>query len=221
MMGWRHQADELARRTDLVNNSLKLSQKPLGLVWISCDPHSMVSLGLRRTLEERARVHMGRKNGNEAPSSIVLCSADAEGLSDSVEHIKEQNPGASVLVFGLHEDLPLARAALRAGARGFIHAGMKPEQLLRAVEIAAEGEIVAPRRLLEYLINHEEHTDLGALTARQREILSLVVEGLSNAEIGRRLYLSESTIKQHLRSAYKALNVRNRTEAAKLIRDSS
>ena len=202
-------------------NSLRFAQKPLGLVWISCDPHSMVSLGLRRTLEERARVHMGRETGNDAPSSIVLCSDDTEGISDSVGRIKEQNPGASVLVFGLHEDLPLARAALRAGARGFIHAGMRPEQLLRAVEIAAEGEIVAPRRLLEYLINHEEHTDLGALTARQREILSLVVEGLSNAEIGRRLYLSESTIKQHLRAAYKALNVRNRTEAAKLIRDSS
>ncbi len=204
-----------------MTNSTRFSQKPLGLVWISCDPHSMVSLGLRRTLEERARVHVGRQNGNDAPSSVILCSDDAEGIPDSVGRTKEQNPGASVLIFGLHEDLPLARAALRAGARGFIHAGMRPEQLLRAVEVAAEGEIVAPRRLLEYLINHEAHTNLGALTARQREILSLVVEGLSNAEIGRRLYLSESTIKQHLRAAYKTLNVSNRTEAAKLIHDSS
>ena len=204
-----------------MTHSFKLSPKPLGLVWVSCDPHSVVSIGLRRTLEERARVHMGMGNGSEAPSFIVLCSDNVEGISDSLGRVKEQNPGTSVLVFGLQEDLPLARAALRAGARGFIHAGMRPEQLLRAVEVAAEGEIVAPRRLLEYLINQEEHTDLGTLTARQREILSLVVEGLSNAEIGRRLYLSESTIKQHLRAAYKALNVSNRTEAAKLIRDSS
>jgi DNA-binding NarL/FixJ family response regulator len=221
MMARRHRADELARGTDPVSNSMTFSQKPLGLVWISCDPHSMVSIGLRRTLEERARVHMGGQNGNGAPSSIVLCSDGTESISDSVGRIKDQHPGASVLVFGLHEDLPLAQAALRAGARGFIHAGMRPEQLLRAVEVAAEGEIVAPRRLLEYLITHEEHTDFGALTARQRETLSLVVEGLSNAEVGRRLYLSESTIKQHLRAAYKALNVSNRTEAAKLIRDSS
>src|SRR5215211_6347352 len=55
---------------------------------------------------------------------------------------------------------------------------------------------------------------------RQREILGYVVEGLSNAEIARRLYLSESTIKQHLRAAYKLLEISNRTEAAKLIRDS-
>jgi DNA-binding NarL/FixJ family response regulator len=207
--------------SDPVAQPLTFSQKPLGLVWISCDPHSVVSVGLRRTLEERAMVRMGRQGPGDAPSSIVLCSDGTEDLSESLGHTKEQYPGASVLVFGLHEDLPLARDALRAGARGFIHAGMRPEQLLRAVEVAAEGEIVAPRRLLEYLINHEERQDLGALTARQREILSLVVEGLSNAEIGRRLYLSESTIKQHLRAAYKALNVSNRTEAAKLIRDRS
>ncbi len=99
---------------------------------------------------------MGGQSGNEAPSTIVLCSDDAEDVLASVEHIKGQHPGASVLVFGRHEDLPLARSALRAGARGFIHAGMRPEQLLRAVEVAAEGEIVAPRRLLEYLIDHED-----------------------------------------------------------------
>lgn len=211
----------MKKGTDPVTHSLELSPTPLGLVWISCDPHSVVSIGLRRTLEERALVRTGQQNTGDAPSTIILCSDDADSVSDTVAHTKAQNAEASVLVFGLHEDLPLARAALRAGARGFIHAGMRPEQLIRAVEVAAEGEIVAPRRLLEYLINHEAHTDLGALTARQREILSLVVEGLSNAEIGRRLYLSESTIKQHLRAAYKVLNVRNRTEAAKLIRDSS
>lgn len=210
----------LWKGTDTVTHNLKLSPEPLGLIWINCDPHSVVSGGLRRTLEERASVRMGRQNPGDIPSSIILCSDDPDSVSDSVEHTKEQYPEVSILVFGLHEDLALARAALRAGARGFIHAGMRPEQLIRAVEVAAEGEIVAPRRLLEYLINHEDRTDLGTLTVRQREILSLVVEGLSNAEIGKRLYLSESTIKQHLRAAYKALNVRNRTEAAKLIRDS-
>jgi DNA-binding NarL/FixJ family response regulator len=51
--------------------------------------------------------------------------------------------------------------------------------------------------------------------------LGYVVEGLSNAEIGGRLYLSESTIKQHLRTIYKVLGVRNRTEAAKTMRDSA
>jgi DNA-binding CsgD family transcriptional regulator len=62
--------------------------------------------------------------------------------------------------------------------------------------------------------------DLAALSARQREILGLVVEGMSNAEIARRLFLSESTVKQHLRGAYKLLGASNRTEAARLFRRS-
>jgi DNA-binding NarL/FixJ family response regulator len=97
-----------------------------------------------------------------------------------------------------------------------------PGQVLRAVGAALRGETVLPRGLLSEWVDEQRPPDLGVLlTARQREILSLVVEGLSNAEIGRRLYLSESTIKQPLRAAYKALGVSNRTEAAKLIRDSS
>lgn len=129
------------------------------------------------------------------------------------------SPDASpVVVFGPQLDLPLARDALQAGAFGFVHAKMTPDQLVRAVAVAAKGELVAPWELLRYLLLEDNSHDLAALSARQREILGFVLEGLSNAEIGRRLYLSESTIKQHLRSAYKLLGVSNRTEAANLFR---
>jgi DNA-binding NarL/FixJ family response regulator len=196
------------------------SSKPLGYVWLNCDPYSVMTVGLKRTMEERAQVYVGRESPGREPSFAILCWEDAESVSESIRRSKEAHPDASILVFGPRVDLPLARAALRAGARGFVHAGMRPEQILRAIGVAAEGEIVAPRKLLEYLIANEEHADVGALSARQREILGLVVEGLSNAEIAKRLYLSESTIKQHLRAAYKLLGVSNRTEAARLIRNS-
>ncbi len=140
-----------------------------------------------------------------------------QGLADGIERIRGANPDISILVFSLHVDLPLARAALRSGARGFVHAGMDLDQIVRAVEVAARGEIVAPRKLLEYMLAHEKRADVNALSARQTEILALVVEGLSNAEIAKRLYLSESTIKQHLRAAYKVLGVKNRTEAARFL----
>ena len=126
-----------------------------------------------------------------------------------------------VMVFGLYLDLALARAALRNGARGFIHAGMSPTQIVRALEVASKGEVVAPRQLLEYLIATEEFADLAILSTRQREILDLVSEGLTNAQIAKRLFLTESTVKQHLRSAYKILGVSNRTEAVRLIRNDS
>ena len=61
--------------------------------------------------------------------------------------------------------------------------------------------------------------DLTVLTPRQREIMGLVCEGLSNAQIAKRLFVTESAIKQHLQTAYKSLNVRNRVQAAKLSRE--
>jgi DNA-binding NarL/FixJ family response regulator len=137
-----------------------------------------------------------------------------------VERHRQLSPSAApILVFGWHLDLPLARAAIRAGASGFIHAGMTPAQLARAVAVAAKGELVAPRELLPYLLTQEEPVDTYLLSARQREVLELVVEGLTNAQIAGRMFLSESTIKQHLRAAYKLLGVRNRTEVAKTMKN--
>jgi DNA-binding NarL/FixJ family response regulator len=98
---------------------------------------------------------------------------------------------------------------------------MMPDQFVRALAVATKGELVAPRELLGYVLTKDQSGDLAALSARQREILGYVVEGLSNAQIGRRLYLSESTIKQHLRAVYKVLGVRSRTEAAKMMRKHS
>ena len=192
--------------------------RPLGLVWVDC-PRSVVSAGLVRALEKQARVHQGLKPPGDVPSCIILCANSPEGLSERVEFYQELSQHAPpVVVFGPQLDLPLARDALQAGASGFVHAEMMPDQLVRALVVAAKGELVAPRELLGYVLTNDQSGDLAALSVRQREILGHVVEGLSNAEIGRRLYLSESTIKQHLRAAYMGLGVRNRTEAAKMMR---
>jgi DNA-binding NarL/FixJ family response regulator len=192
--------------------------RPLGLVWVDC-PRSVVSAGLVRALEKRATVHQGLKPPRDVPSCIILCANSREGLSERVEFYQELNPDAPpIVVFGPQLNLPLARDALQAVASGFVHAEMMPDQLLRALVVAARGELVAPRELLRYMLTKDHSGDLAALSVRQREILGYVVEGLSNAEIGRRLYLSESTIKQHLRAAYKLLGVSNRTEAANLFR---
>jgi DNA-binding NarL/FixJ family response regulator len=193
--------------------------KPLGLVWVDC-PHSVVRGGLVQALKKQAMVHQGPKPPEDVPSCVILCANSHEGLSQRVEFYREQSPDAPpVVVFGPQLDLPLAHNALQAGAFGFVHAEMMPDQLLRALAVAAKGELVAPRELLGYVLSEDYSGDLAALSARQREILGYVVEGLSNAEIGRRLYLSESTIKQHLRAVYKVLGVRNRTEAAKMMRE--
>ena len=194
------------------------SPRSLGLVWVDC-PRSVVSAGLVRALEKQATVHQGLKPPREVPSCVILCASSHEGLSERVKFYQELSQDAPpIVVFGPQLDLPLARDALLAGASGFVHAEMMPDQLVRALTVAARGELVAPRELLRYVLTKDQSGALAALSVRQREILGYVVEGLSNAEIGRRLYLSESTIKQHLRTAYKLLGVSNRTEAANLFR---
>jgi DNA-binding NarL/FixJ family response regulator len=196
----------------------KDSPKPLGLVWVDC-PRSVVTAGLVGALKEKATVHQGPKPPGDAPSCVILCANGHESLSERVQFYRELTPDTPpVVVFGTQLDLPLARDALQAGASGFVHAEMTPDQLVRAVAVAGKGELVAPRELLRYVLLKDRSGDLAALSVRQREILGYVVEGLSNAEIGRRLFLSESTIKQHLRAAYKLLGVSNRTEAANLFR---
>jgi DNA-binding NarL/FixJ family response regulator len=200
-----------------MTRSIENSSNHLKLVCID-SPYPVVRIGLTKILEE-AQVHVGRRSPEgEAPSAVILCPC-IEGALDDIERVRRSNPQAMLMVFGLSLDLALARAALTSGARGFIHVGMTPKQIIRALEVASEGEIVAPRQLLEYLIVTEEFANLDMLSARQREILEFVGEGLTNAQIARRLFLTESTVKQHLRSAYKVLGVSNRTEAVRLVRN--
>jgi DNA-binding NarL/FixJ family response regulator len=194
--------------------------KPLGLVWVLTPSYSITTEGLKQVLEGKADVKIGGQSCAGSPSCVVLyASRLQEGCLEGMGGIRELYPGVPLLVFGSQLDLGLAWSALKQGADGFVHAQMHPAQVLRAVEVAQKGELAAPRQLLRYYLSQNEKPKIGNISARQREILELVVGGLSNAEIARRLYLSESTIKQHLRAAYKVLGVHNRTEAAKTMRE--
>ena len=194
--------------------------KPLGLVWVLTPSYSITTAGLKEVLEGMADVCIGGESCAGSPSCVVLYAGRTEeGCLEGMGGIRELYPGVPLLVLGSQLDLALAWAALKNGADGFVHAQMHPAQVLRAVEVVQKGELAAPRQLLRYHLSQKENPKIGDLTARQREILEMVVEGLSNAQIAGRLYLSESTIKQHLRAVYKELGVRNRTQAAKAMRE--
>ena len=199
--------------------------EPLGLVWVMGTAEA-VPIGLRRALKHRACVHRGPEPPvGEAPSAVVWCpeGEEAREVATGVRRLRALAPDAAVLVLGPSlRHVGLAREAMRAGARGFLHAGMSPQQIARAISVAAnEGEFALPRGLLEWLIAEERGAEPSDLSPRQREVLELAAEGLSNAEIAKRLFLTESTVKQHLTAAYKTLGARNRRQATNILWHSS
>ncbi|QMU73435.1 response regulator transcription factor [Streptacidiphilus sp. P02-A3a] len=113
-------------------------------------------------------------------------------------------------------------AALSAGASGFLLKDVTPEHLVSAVRMVRSGDaLLAPaitRRLVERFAHGDPgadslHRDLAALTARELEVLRLLGQGLSNAELARRLHLSEATVKTHVARILGKLGIRDRAQA--------
>jgi DNA-binding NarL/FixJ family response regulator len=104
--------------------------------------------------------------------------------------------------------------ALSAGAVGYLLKDAEPEELIRGIHTAARGESpLDPRAARTMLGAHRAPNPLDALTEREREVLTLVAEGLPNKQIGRRLEISEKTVKAHLTSIFRAIGVSDRMQA--------
>jgi DNA-binding NarL/FixJ family response regulator len=129
-----------------------------------------------------------------------------------LRHIRARELPVRVLVLSAFGDADSLRAAIEAGADGFVLKTESPQHTIAAVRQIAEGQLVFPQAARRWLGMAAD--DTSALTEREEEILKLLAEGLSNAQIGARLHLSENTIKFHLRNIYAKLGVSNRTEAA-------
>lgn len=190
------------------------------LVWVK-SRYPVLNLGLAHTLQGAFRVHGGEEPPDSDCCHYVVVYADSQkDLFSSLKFARERYSEAKLVIFSLTMDLALAREALRSGARGFIHGAMHPGQVLQAMYAVRKGELAAPRELLGFLFQPANTANVKGLTTRQQEVVGLAAEGLSNLQIAQRLYLSESSVKQHLRAAFKLLGVKSRTEAAKVLLDS-
>jgi DNA-binding NarL/FixJ family response regulator len=189
-------------------------------------PYPLITLGLKQVLRaagyEVRSGHKGPAMEGKTLSLAVYVPNDedvGEDVARGVKSLQGLVLDTPIVVLDLSGEMPHAHAAFKAGARGFLHLGMQPSQIAQALRLACQGEVVFPRELVSKLIQEEETPpELLALTCRQREILELVGEGLTNAGVARRLFLAEGTVKQHLRAAYKLLNVRSRVQAVALLR---
>jgi DNA-binding NarL/FixJ family response regulator len=198
------------------------------------DDQSMVRAGFRMLLsgEPDIEVVAEADNGLEAVDKaarfepeVVLMDIrmpELDGLR-ATRRILQADPAARVLVLTTFDLDEYVYEALRAGASGFVLKDDPPEQLLAAIRTVAAGEAllspaVTRRVIREFtrLPRPEEPKGLDELTEREREVLSLIAEGRSNAEIGDQLVISETTVKTHVTHVLQKLGLRDRVQAVVL-----
>jgi len=126
--------------------------------------------------------------------------------------LKEEHPEMPVLILTTFDDHSLVQKCLEAGASAYLLKDIHPDDLVNAIRLLLAGERLIPGDLARTL---SETDDIPAepLTPRQREVLSLIAQGLTNKEIAKQLYLSEGTVKNIVSEIYARLNVRDRVQA--------
>lgn len=191
------------------------------------DDHKVVRLGMQQLLETFADVEVvgSAAGGLEA---VQLCTAQRPDVLlldlsmpevDGIEvtrQLETVSPGTRVVVFTSFGDRDQIVRALDAGAVGYLLKDAEPDEIRAAIRSAARGEApITPRAAAALLADRRERPAGGVeLTAREREVLLLVVDGLANKQIARRLQISEKTVKGHLTNLFQRIGVADRTQAA-------
>ncbi|GAA2534674.1 response regulator [Streptomyces sp. NPDC058947] len=122
-------------------------------------------------------------------------------------------PGTRVLILTTYDTDAEIERAVEAGAIGYLLKDTTREQLADAIRAAARGETVLAPRVAERLVARLRRPEQVPLTAREADVLNAVADGLTNAEIGRRLVIAEATVKTHLLRLFAKLDVNDRTRA--------
>ena len=186
------------------------------------DDHEVVREGLRLSLLRSPQIRVV----GEAPdgeTAIALCERrrpdviimdlrmpGMDGI-EATEEILKRVPETAVIVFTAYSERALLARSLESGAKGYILKEAPHETLLRAIDKVANGETFVDPALMPNLIQGRDGGD--SLTAREREILQLLADGMSNADVAGRLFISQETVKSHVRHILVKLEADTRTQA--------
>ena len=172
------------------------------------DDHPVVRHGLRGMLDAEA----GLTVIGEASSGPAGVTAAGE-LRPANEQITGTVPGTRVIVLTTYESDRDILRAIEVGACGYLLKDASPAELADAVRAASRGETVLAPSVASTLVRRVRKPAPPALSARETEVLRLVARGMTNAEIGRQLFIGEATVKTHLLRAFSKLDVADRTAA--------
>ena len=195
------------------------------------DDQSMVRAGLRMLLSGEPDIEVVAEAGDGVAAvaeaarvrpDIVLMDIrmpELDGL-EATRRILAADPNARVLILTTFDLDDYVYQALQAGASGFVLKDDPPEQLISAVRIIAAGDALLSPSVTKRVIRHFSrlHRDppppaVGTLTSRELNVLELLARGLSNAEIGKALFISETTVKTHVTRVLQKLELRDRAQA--------
>lgn len=189
------------------------------------DDHTIVRNGLVALLGAHADLEIVGAAG-DGEAAVTLCveqrpdvvlmdlSMPGVGGIEATRRIAAEAPGVQVVVLTSFMDRERIVEALSAGAIGYLLKDAEPEELIRGIHTAARGESPLDPRAARTMLGAQRAPDpLDVLTDREREVLVLVADGLPNKQIGRRLEISEKTVKAHLTSIFRAIGVTDRMQA--------
>jgi two-component system, NarL family, response regulator DevR len=193
------------------------------------DDHEIVRRGLRELLESEGDLEVVGEAGTAeealgripatAPQVAVLDVRLPDG--DGVEvcrEVRSRHPEIQCLMLTSYADDEALFSAIMAGAAGYVLKQVKGADLLDGVRRVARGESLldpsVTRRVLERLRTKPEDDELAGLTDQERKILDLIAEGLTNRQIGERMFLAEKTIKNYVSNLLAKLGMSRRSEAA-------
>ena len=199
------------------------------------DDQAMVRSGFRMLLSGEPDIDVVAEAGTGAEAiqkaarfepTVVLMDIrmpDLDGL-EATRQIIEADPAARILILTTFDLDEYIYEALQAGASGFVLKDDPPEQLIAAVRTVAAGEaLLSPtvtRRVIDQFSRAPRPAPppkgLAELTEREHEIFVLIAEGLSNAEIGARLFITDTTVKTHVTHIFQKLGLRDRVQAVVL-----
>jgi len=195
------------------------------------DDQAMIRAGFRMLLADEPDIQVVGEaaNGNDAVSQAARLGPDVilmdirmpqlDGLQ-ATRRILARDAVARVLILTTFSNDDYVYQALRAGASGFVLKDDPPEQLVAAVRTVAEGHALLSPAVTRQVIRRftgsdrrERPPELDQLTSRELEVFRLVTDGLSNAEIGHQLFISDATVKTHVTRLLQKLGLRDRAQA--------